>query len=112
MVDFVCQVDELTGFRSTWQATDQSSNAGKGDPGRGFVDAANGCFAEENPTKLNGIAGSPAWRARHNPQDGKLWLRDIKGHVRCDNEVPGEELVRCQDLWRSSRNLILAPPLR
>jgi hypothetical protein len=78
VVDFVCQVDELAGFRSTWQATDQSCNAGKGDPGRGFVDTANGCFAEENPTKLNGIAGSPAWRARHNPQDGKLWLRDIK----------------------------------
>jgi hypothetical protein len=45
--------------------------------GRGFVDAANGCFAEENPTKPNGIAGSPAWRTRHNPQNGKLWLRDI-----------------------------------
>ena len=49
-----------------------------GDPGRDFVDATNDCFAEENPTKLNAIAGSPAWRARYNPQDGKLLLRDIK----------------------------------
>jgi hypothetical protein len=107
VVDFVCQVDELTGFRSTWQATDQSCNAGKGDPGRGFVDAANGCFAEENPTKLNGIAGSPAWRARHNPQDGKLWLRDIN-----DTFVAITTSLARSYLWRSSRNLILAPPLR
>jgi hypothetical protein len=40
--------------------------------GRGFVDTANGCFTEENPTER-----TPS-RARHNPQDGKLWLRDIK----------------------------------
>jgi hypothetical protein len=46
--------------------------------GRGFVDAANGCFAEENANKRNAIAGSRAWHTRHNPQDGKLWLRDIK----------------------------------